>query len=1098
MIDIIYGTKATLTTKYILDCLLNDSKGDARSFLIIPDQEALQFERLTLSALPSSSQLKLEVLGFSRLYNRVCREYGGLSYSYITKPMRSLFMWKTLRELSGLLEEYGNGSPDQHMTDSMISAVNEFKANGVTAAALELAAGKLPKEAPLRRRLRDISLIYSCFDNLISEKYTDSADDLTKLRDILDQQDFFSGSNVYITSFTSFTAVQHRIIELIFASAENVTVCVPLTDPDHQDISTAGISASHQKLLRSAEKCGGYRRTVLDSDDSNTHPALSYLSKNLWKMDAGKDQAPDSTGVIVSELCDDPYSEAEAVASHILSLLRNGARCRDMVIIARDSEKYRGILDTALQKSNIPYYMAQKSDLCALPAVKFILSALRIKKYGWQKSDVLSHVKTGLCDIEPCDINLFEEYVNTWNIHGDRFLTSDWTMNPDGFTAELSERGERILLAANRVRKALTEPLLKLFVTLDAAECIGEMCKALYTYTVVAGLEDKLSALAEKAARRGDLKQARELSGIYGIILRALADIGETLGDETADAEEFSMLLKSIFDKTEIGTIPTSVDEVTVGSADTLRTSSPKYAFVIGLCEGEFPASVNDKGLLSSVDRETLATLSIELSDNSETRSSDELMYVTRAFSAPTDKLFIFTHKAELDGSARFPSLAFTRVGKLFKDSHKPHCFSLSDLDYSIPAPKNAVGLLRSLDEGEIKASLTEALGEVIPDIRELSARPASDTDCHISADTVKSAMGDSLYLSASSFESYVKCPFGYFCTKVLDLREQGDSKFNSNDIGSFVHYVLEVLIKNAIPDTPDGPVISDEEIIARADEAIQAYIERICPPSLIHSKRLKHLYRRLRDLSVLLVKNTVKEFSASDFRPVFYELRTDGRNGAPSPLVFTLDDGTRVSFSGIVDRVDVYKQNGEVYVRVVDYKTGVKDFSLDDVRHGINLQMLLYLFTLCRSNSSGFRTAVGLSADKQALPAGVIYLSANIPTIEAEDYDSEENILSEAESKLKRSGLILNEEQVLLAMNNKLDSRFLADIKPSKEGMLTGKALTDSQGFADIFESLSDTVKRIASELHSGKADASPLLYKGHDPCEYCSAAPVCRKQKI
>ena len=75
MINIVYCTNKTTSNEYIINSLKNDHVSNMTSFLIIPDQEALQFERLTLAALPSSSQLSLEVLGFSRLYNRVCREY---------------------------------------------------------------------------------------------------------------------------------------------------------------------------------------------------------------------------------------------------------------------------------------------------------------------------------------------------------------------------------------------------------------------------------------------------------------------------------------------------------------------------------------------------------------------------------------------------------------------------------------------------------------------------------------------------------------------------------------------------------------------------------------------------------------------------------------------------------------------------------------------------------------------------------------------------------------------------------------------------------------------------------------------------------------
>ena len=1097
MIRFIYGSYGSGKTSAIFNMIKNDTENGRPAFLIVPDQEVLQAERLSLDILPVSSQLKLEILSFSRLYNRVCREYGGLSYSYLTNPMRSLIMWKTLHELKGLLGSLGKGHNDPRITDVISNTVNEFKANGISSAAIELAANKLPDDSPLKTRLLDISLIYSCFDNFLEEKYSDSADDLQRLYDVLCKHSFFEEANVYIDSFTSYTGVQHQIIDQIFKSAKNVTVTIPMASPTHSGISTKGIEFSHKKLLYSAERRGGYEKIILSENKRASSPCLDYLSKNLWTMNAEPVSAPAPDESIITEICDTPYAEAEAVAAHIRKLLREGARCRDIVIIARDVEKYRGILDTALDKSDIPFYFAQKADLCAMPAVKFILLALRIKKYNWQKNDVISFIKTGLCNIDTHEADLFEEYVNTWNIHGERFLDDVWTMNPDGFVSRLSPRGEEILRSANSIREKITAPLLKLFIMLDAAQDTASMCRALYTFMTEVELEEKLASLAQKAANRGDLDQARQLSKIYSVILRSLADIGEIIGDESADTEEFMLILKNVFDKTEIGTIPTSVDEVTVGSASMLRASNPKYAFVIGLCEGEFPTSVKDNGFLSYSDRETLSGLGIELSSNNEISSSDELMYVERAFSCASHKLFALTHKAEINNSARFPSIAFNRIEKLFGETMKPHAYNLSEMNDLIPAPKNAAGILRSIDDPGKKNALRKAIGEYIPEFAELSSVDSTADKCTVSADVIDMAMGKSLYMSSTSFEKYVKCPFSYFCSNVLKLREDKNSNFNANDMGSFVHYILETLVSNSIPNDPSEPIVDDELLIKRTDEAIEAYLREICPPALMDSNRLKHLYRRLKNLSLLLVRNTVKEFSQSDFRPVFFELRADGKNRNPQPLIFTLDDGSSVTFTGVVDRVDLYKKDGNAYIRIVDYKTGDKDFSLEDIDKGINLQMLIYLFTLCRNGSYEFKKALGVEENGQTLPAGVIYLSAAIPTVEADDYGTTDEVLSNAEDKLSRSGLILNEEEIILAMNRQLDSKFLAGIKRDRNSALTGKALADSEDFSLIYEKINAVVKKIAGELRSGNADADPLIYKKESPCDYCKVKALCRKDK-
>ena len=78
MINFIYGSSFGDRTDAIIKMIKKDSDASRRTFLIVPEQFAVTAERLSLTSLPLTAQLNLEILSFSRLYNRVCREYGGL------------------------------------------------------------------------------------------------------------------------------------------------------------------------------------------------------------------------------------------------------------------------------------------------------------------------------------------------------------------------------------------------------------------------------------------------------------------------------------------------------------------------------------------------------------------------------------------------------------------------------------------------------------------------------------------------------------------------------------------------------------------------------------------------------------------------------------------------------------------------------------------------------------------------------------------------------------------------------------------------------------------------------------------------------------
>lgn len=1085
MIRFIYGDHSNKKTQHILDMIKNDTQNGVHTFLIVPDQEALQYERLTLASLPASCQLELEILGFSRLYNRVCREYGDICYSYITKPIRYLLMWRTLRELrAGLSTLFTDNKKEIAIEDILISSINELKTNGIDASMLENGALSLKDTSPvLSEKMNDLAAIYEHFDTLVSEKYSDSADDLSRLRDKLDTHSFFRGTNVYIDSFTSFTPVQHQIIEKIFKGAANVTITIPVSKDELSAIDAKSIAASERRLHRAANEISTPEISILASNDGKPN-AIRYLTENIWKIGDGNIQAvPELNESIILESCDTPYSEAEAVSAHIRALLAQGERCKDIVIIARNADSYRGIIDQSLKKSNIPFYFAESYDVYSTAAVKFIISALRIKLYNWQKNDVISFIKTGLCGLDTSDANLFEEYVNTWNIRGMQFREGHWTMSADGFSRP-TERGAEILAAANRVRESIVPSLEKFYILLDASESVDSMCRAIYQFMLDFSIEEKLTELSRRYATRKDLKSAQETVRIYGIILNALANIGTALNGEKASTDELITILKSVFDKTAVNTIPTSIDEVTIGSANMLRASNPKYAFILGLCEGKFPAKVKDDGIFSESDKSIMSELDIVFDSNAETRSSDELMYVKRSLGAPTKRLYAFTHKAEIDGTACFKSLAFTRIEALFGIT--AHEYFESDFDYLCPAPKNAAMALRSIHASEIekKNALCKALE---PHIRGIGARSSASiktTECRTNENILGSADKKTTF-SATSFEAYVKCPFNYFCKYSLKLREKTTSSFEMSNIGTFIHEVLENVIKQLVYRAQTDNPPSDAEIIELTDITVRNYLNSVCPKNLLMSKRLSHLYTRLQKLSLILARSIIKEFSDSDFCPAAFELHLNGKNGTPPPLTFTLNSGTTVSISGIVDRVDLYQKDSSVYVRIVDYKTGAKEFELSDLKKGLNTQMLLYLYTICRNGSTFIKQEVENGVE-QIIPAGIIYLSSSVTSINTDNYQTVEETEEALEKEFKRSGLLIDDKEILTAMSHSNDSSILLSRKRKQ-------IYASIDEFNDIYNNLESTIIKISENLEKGVISAKPIKAE-NSPCEYCTAKPICR----
>lgn len=1098
MVRFIYGASANAKSKYLIENIGRDAEAGVPSFLIVPEQFAVQSERSVLAALPPYAQLTVEVLNFSRLYNKLCREYGGLEYNYITKPTRHLLMWENLRQLSGLLEVYGDSvGKDPSFCDMMLSQIGELKSCCITPLDIENAASRLDKELTVTKKLKDIALIYAAFENLVSQSFSDSADDVSKLCDILSEHNFFRGAKVYIDSFTSFTAAEHRVIERIFAQADSVSITIPLDAPDSQPIYAASILDSRERLIKNAKKHSDVIDVVVDGEEDRLGECINYLSRNLWtSVDSAP--APEGDDTVNLIKCSSPYTEAEGAAAVVLRLMREGYRCRDIAVVMRDAERYRGIIEPAFEKCAIPFYFSEKTDLSTTPIVKFLTSALRIKMYNWQTTDVISHLKTGLYDLDVRDIDLFEQYITTWQIKGSAFTSSDFAMNPDGYAEELSERGKKILAAANSVRRYLCDALCPLFEVLESDIEFEKKIAALYEFLVFAKADERLKNLAQREAARGNMRVAKEYSRLFAFCCDALGEIAEALSSDADSGdmhtEEIFELLTLFFSKTDMGSIPTSADEVVIGSASMLRASRTRCVLMLGLCEGVFPASVSENGLLTLSERSMLEDMGFEFSERSTFAQSDELMYVQRAVQMPTEKLFMFTSLTSSDGSKTSASLPFLRASAFF--GSRVFSYDPRDLLTLTPSARGALPYLDSLGSDELDGALRKALLEH-SDTASLvggeNDRPVSDTSCTVSSDTAQKVFGKDLYLSQSRIDKFVNCNFSYYCNYVLKLREEQISRFKANDIGTFIHYVLENLLKRIVGKDGVDTSFSEDDIAAMTRETVDEYIKKINAGNAKISGRLAHLYRKLYNLSTVLIRNIIEEFRHSSFRPEFFELKTDGKEGNPSPMEIELEGGRKIVFSGIIDRVDIFKSEEKVYIRVVDYKTGTKQFSLEDVKYGLNIQMLLYLFTLTKNKNADFKKKIG---GGESIPAGVVYLSSNIPQIELEDHSDASEVLKMAEGELQRSGLIVDDLDVLEAMNDDMSSDFLLGVKKKADGTVYGKALASAEVFSTLQNDIEKTLKQIAEKMMSGAADAEPLIHGQKDPCEYCAMKPICRRQ--
>lgn len=231
-----------------------------------------------------------------------------------------------------------------------------------------------------------------------------------------------------------------------------------------------------------------------------------------------------------------------------------------------------------------------------------------------------------------------------------------------------------------------------------------------------------------------------------------------------------------------------------------------------------------------------------------------------------------------------------------------------------------------------------------------------------------------------------------------------------------------------------------------------------------------------------MIVEELWQELHISEFLPADFELSFG--DGQKMNAISVPDAAMEAQLRGFVDRVDVWNNGYTNYFRVVDYKTGRKDFDYCDVFNGIGLQMLLYLFALEQEG--------GEVLGENLIPAGVQYFAARSPFVTANGRLTEEQAAAEHGKTWKRKGLVLADDAVVRAMEPEGSPKRLS-CKFDKEGTLTGDVASREQ-LKLLKKYVFQVLRKMVGDIASGDVTPNPYTRgSAHNACAYCPYQSVC-----
>lgn len=1091
MLHLIIGRVGSGKTQKVyseIEKLINS--GDTDILMIVPEQYSFETEKNIINKMGAVKADNVDVFSFTFLAKHLLRIYGSVNLPEVDDSVRSLIMSLALEQVSDNLEFYSKSKYNSGFITEMISVIKEFRQCSVSDDELHNSVEKI-ENGILKSKVSELSLISKAYNSLLERSFIDNETSLERLHSIIDNVDFFNNKTVFVDGFRGFTAQELKTLKDILARAKDVfvTICTDKVTGLHEKNSVfAHTRRTARSLYSISEKCGFEKVDIIETQNDNYHTnqELAHFEKNLYSI--VPDKYTGEINNIVLLRAENYLAECDYVAATVKKLIsENSYRCRDIAIISRDNALYEKNMKASLSKYGVPVFLDKRQPIMTQPLVNFVIAALKIACEGFSVENIMRLLKTGLTGISHDDISLLENYAVMWKINGSRWC-DDFNGHPDGLGNEMLEKHAETLEKINSIRKAVTLPLSGFKNKLKDIDGVSA-AQAIYDLLCDFNVPENLMALSAQLKNDNEFELALEQGRVWEILMQILDNVALALKDIKFTSKRFAELFVTMVSQFSMGTLPTGLDEVLVASAERVMLSSPKVVFALGVNDGVFPHIQLNKKVLTRNEREQLKNYGINLGQDAQEDVMEERYISYNTLCSAVDKLYISYPDKNIAGSELSPSELVSQVKKIFPEIRIVDSALVDKKEY-IRSERAAFELLAKdwRNPSVFTKTLTDYFEQSDEYKSKLKAlkRAADKKNFTIEDKSVATKLfGHDMYMSATRVETYYKCPFEYFCKFGIKAYPAKTAELDPMQKGTVIHYVLEMLIKNYGSETLCK--MTDEEIDSKVMDILNEYFSLNMSAGQEHSERFNYLYQSLGKTVCAVAKRLVKEFSVSDFIPVDFELPIDV-DSEIKPLEVELSDGGKLKIKGSVDRVDMLTIDDKTFVRVVDYKSGGKNFQLSDVFYGLNMQMLIYLFTIWKNGTGKY---------KNVTPAGILYMPVKATSADLGRESTDEDILMQQIKDCRMNGMILDDSRVIVGMDNEKSGMFIPVKYDKKDNCFKG-SLIGLKEMGLLSDKVSSILKQMGDSLHNGEIQAEPV-YSVHqtsayyDACTYCDYKSVC-----
>ncbi len=903
-------------------------------------------------------------------FSKLARET--LGYQGLKEPVTELEKGFVLREvLRGLPLQYFKGREGfQGFRTALLRFFKELKEDGQYPEQFRRAMDKFLKERVAASPEKYLALeeAYSLFESALEKRGLIDEDDLLNqlFQQLNADKPLLSNKKLLLVDgFHDFTPLEFRILRLLVKRIPGVLVSLVLDE-------VAYCNTPLQPFERSREvykdlKALGLKPSLSKGFQRSTSTTLKQIEKSIsGGLNPASEKIEADNALEVIEAVD-IRDEVEQIARRIYQIVSGGeTQYQDIVIIFRDIDPYRDIIEDVFHEYNIPVRIHIRKPLIENPLVKGILSLLQVFITSWKDEEALHALKSPYVILPHLEVDSLEYRIQEIGRQDSREAWTELMEKQSFVQCHETNKFIKDMAEAEKELDGLHPPSFFrswLLRFINRFISFSEMLNNSQGLPLVY-LSEHNSLLKEESQ---GLRAFLDLLGRQCQILNSpltymvfFEELQESLSCATYTLKDKRHEVVNVIDALEA------------------RQWEKPVVFVGGLLEKQFPRQGREDIFLKDAERGAFKRLTgINLQEILRRTHEEERFLFYVALTRARHKLVLSYPSTDGQGRPTTPSFYLEEVKEAFTpESYEKVFHKRTPLNF-IPKPNEilvqkdlrnfvfyhltsshrmeAVGTYRAVvplhelarvvynRELAKKTPWLEGLRVVLEKPEEGKLEPI---------DTLKEILSS---FSATQLSDYAQCPFLHFCRWVLKLKpipNRAEDGLSPTLQGEIVHDTLkryyDIILKGA-----DGANLDTlfEESFKRKTRGI--------PLGFKEEKLRKEMLHALKTFAEQ-DREYIKKFQ---FRPQYLEAsfgreRYEDRSivyedvrTAPSlpPLRLRDKNGNIVMLTGRIDRIDVAEIDGESLGLVIDYKYSreIKNESKtreEIIEEGTDLQLPIYI----------------------------------------------------------------------------------------------------------------------------------------------------------